>query len=319
MDETNTTTPLARVYRLDEMPGAIGKWLAVPPARIGIVVDDRGRSRSLLPGRRLALSAFQRIRGGGIGLRAGYVPDGLAPFWLPSGALLSGDGELMDASLWGQLRVVDPVRFLVQDVTPVGVVEGPVMDLSRLPLGQPIGLALAGLVAEYAAADLVAGLPTDHLLSETRRCLEPVLAASGLSLALLEALSFRRASDRVEIAQKLLALDERLGDIELQRKMAAIEQQVELEDFIRQLDPELVEKAGLRVAAVSSAPVTPVVEGPHLAAVPAPVAPAPRAPQPRQSAEQARLEGVDPQDRLPSSRSEEDLLDIPAFLRRQAN
>ena len=34
---------------------------------------------------------------------------------------------------------------------------------------------------------------------------------------------------------------------------------------------------------------------------------------------QPRLSGVDPQDRLPSSQSEEDLLDIPAFLRRQAN
>ena len=34
---------------------------------------------------------------------------------------------------------------------------------------------------------------------------------------------------------------------------------------------------------------------------------------------QARLSGLDPQDRLASSKTEEDLLDIPAFLRRQAN
>lgn len=34
---------------------------------------------------------------------------------------------------------------------------------------------------------------------------------------------------------------------------------------------------------------------------------------------QPRLKGVDSQERLPSSQSEEDLLDIPAFLRRQAN
>jgi cell division protein FtsZ len=37
------------------------------------------------------------------------------------------------------------------------------------------------------------------------------------------------------------------------------------------------------------------------------------------SAAQRRLDGVDPQDRLPSSQGEDDLLDIPAFLRRQAN
>ena len=34
---------------------------------------------------------------------------------------------------------------------------------------------------------------------------------------------------------------------------------------------------------------------------------------------QRRLDGVDPQDRLPTSQGEDDLLDIPAFLRRQAN
>jgi cell division protein FtsZ len=34
---------------------------------------------------------------------------------------------------------------------------------------------------------------------------------------------------------------------------------------------------------------------------------------------QPRLTGLDPKDRLSASRAEEDLLDIPAFLRRQAN
>jgi cell division protein FtsZ len=61
------------------------------------------------------------------------------------------------------------------------------------------------------------------------------------------------------------------------------------------------------------------------AAPPPPPPPQPAAPPvqqrtaPRPAAEQPRLDGVDPQDRLPTSRSEEDLLDIPAFLRRQAN
>jgi len=52
---------------------------------------------------------------------------------------------------------------------------------------------------------------------------------------------------------------------------------------------------------------------------PAPtVQPAPQmaAPQP---VAQPRLSGLDPKDRLSASRAEEDLLDIPAFLRRQAN
>ena len=35
--------------------------------------------------------------------------------------------------------------------------------------------------------------------------------------------------------------------------------------------------------------------------------------------EDSKLGGLDPEDRLSSSEREEDLLDIPAFLRRQAN
>ena len=48
--------------------------------------------------------------------------------------------------------------------------------------------------------------------------------------------------------------------------------------------------------------------------------PAPHQPSPQAaSAAQPRLSGLDPKDRLSASRAEEDLLDIPAFLRRQAN
>ena len=50
-----------------------------------------------------------------------------------------------------------------------------------------------------------------------------------------------------------------------------------------------------------------------------PAAP-PRAEEPTVRApQQARLSGVDPDDRVKTSQSDEDLLEIPAFLRRQAN
>ena len=42
-------------------------------------------------------------------------------------------------------------------------------------------------------------------------------------------------------------------------------------------------------------------------------------PAPAPHPEQPRLDGIDPQDRVRPSQAEEDLLDIPAFLRRQAN
>ncbi|MCP5366920.1 MAG: cell division protein FtsZ [Hyphomicrobiales bacterium] len=46
---------------------------------------------------------------------------------------------------------------------------------------------------------------------------------------------------------------------------------------------------------------------------------APEAAEPAAEAPQGRLGGLDPKERISASKSEEDLLDIPAFLRRQAN
>ena len=56
------------------------------------------------------------------------------------------------------------------------------------------------------------------------------------------------------------------------------------------------------------------------AAQPEPPKPAPIAEKPQKSApQQSRLAGVDPEDRVQTSQAEDDLLEIPAFLRRQAN
>jgi cell division protein FtsZ len=49
-----------------------------------------------------------------------------------------------------------------------------------------------------------------------------------------------------------------------------------------------------------------------------PAAP-PKAEEPAPKPQQARLTGVDPEDRVKTSQTEDDLLEIPAFLRRQAN
>ena len=69
-----------------------------------------------------------------------------------------------------------------------------------------------------------------------------------------------------------------------------------------------------------TAPSTVATE-PQQAPVPAPtpVPPAQVGPSVEPIAQQPRLKGVDTQDRQPTSQGEEDLLDIPAFLRRQAN
>jgi cell division protein FtsZ len=67
-------------------------------------------------------------------------------------------------------------------------------------------------------------------------------------------------------------------------------------------------------------PTTVASEAPRAAQSSAPpVPPAPQAKPAEPIAQQPRLTGVDTRDRQPTSQSEDDLLDIPAFLRRQAN
>jgi cell division protein FtsZ len=90
--------------------------------------------------------------------------------------------------------------------------------------------------------------------------------------------------------------------------------------------PQLRASVSARSAASPQVPPTqaqapqapaPQAQAPQQTPAP-PVQPAPQmaAPQP---VVQPRLSGLDPKDRLSASRAEEDLLDIPAFLRRQAN
>ncbi|MEQ9560763.1 MAG: cell division protein FtsZ, partial [Rhodospirillales bacterium] len=82
--------------------------------------------------------------------------------------------------------------------------------------------------------------------------------------------------------------------------------------------PAAVSDRGTIDALIRSRTATPqTAETPAMAPVqaPAPVQAAPVQPAPVK----APLGGVDPADRLPSAETEDDLLDIPAFLRRQAN
>jgi cell division protein FtsZ len=71
-------------------------------------------------------------------------------------------------------------------------------------------------------------------------------------------------------------------------------------------------------AAAAPAAPAPAAAAATVVPAPAPVAAAPLAPA-AASPVQHRLGGLDPSDRLTTSRAEDDLLDIPAFLRRQAN
>ncbi len=75
-----------------------------------------------------------------------------------------------------------------------------------------------------------------------------------------------------------------------------------------------------REAAAAAVAVQPQPEpAPQPVAPPAPPVEAARPAEPKMRSRQPTLGGLDPTDRLNSARAEEDMLDIPAFLRRQAN
>ena len=91
-----------------------------------------------------------------------------------------------------------------------------------------------------------------------------------------------------------------------------------------QVTPQMRASSPPRPTAQAPAPSMPTLSA---APAPAPMAAPPVAvpqvqpslSQPAQATAQPRLSGLDPKDRIAASRAEEDLLDIPAFLRRQAN
>jgi cell division protein FtsZ len=73
-----------------------------------------------------------------------------------------------------------------------------------------------------------------------------------------------------------------------------------------------------KVEAAEEVPDTAFMSPPLAVTQPEPIVEKPAAEKPVIET-QPRLRGVEPQERLPNSQSEEDLLEIPAFLRRQAN
>jgi hypothetical protein len=244
-----TTLPLARAFMLKQLTGWLGKSLEVPPGRQGISLDSAGRLRLFPPGRQTVLSAFERLAGRGAGLRAGYIPDQGFQAGLKIPNLLSGDSELLDASLLCQVEVADPARFFAELVIPQEQLNTGPIELSGVLASESI----APLAARYEAADLVRGLPTPRLAAELSTVLEPALAALGLRLVVLQWIAFWRAEQRLEIATKAQALEERLKELELDKELAALERQAQKEDFLRQFQDEVE----LRPVAAAQPPAEP--------------------------------------------------------------
>jgi hypothetical protein len=242
MSENTGKVPLAKVFRLKELPGRVQKYLLVPAGRLGVAVYGDGRSQTFPPDRHRVLSILDRIRGRGVNLRAGFIPAPVGTVRLTFSNLLSGDSELVDASLICGVEVKDAPLFFLEQVVPRQEIQGEMVDVTTAAATQEF----AALVRHYLAEDLVHGLPTKHLLREISNFIKAVLEPQGLQLAAIELMLFWRADDRVAAAEQALALREKLQEVELQEKMLAVESQAQLDEFIDQIEGETGQKIDLR-------------------------------------------------------------------------
>ena len=121
------------------------------------------------------------------------------------------------------------------------------------------------------------------------------------SVAVIEVLV--QVGDTIKPEQSLITVESDKASMEIPSSQGGVvkELKVKLGDKVKEGSVVLLLESSAAVATPATAP--------------APAAPAAAPAQ----APKAALGGVDPADRLPASESEDDLLDIPAFLRRQAN
>ena len=242
-------TYLARANTLKDLPGRLGKYLEVPPGRRGITISSNGEIQTFGPGRHRVMSGSGRLLGRGAAFQAGIIPGESFTARVKAENLLSGDDELLDASLLCEVEIVDPARFFTRQVLPRQVIHGNSLDLSS-----ESGWELLGALARrYAAADLVHGAPTEQMLPQIRAGLDSALLDQGLQLGHIQLLTFWRTADRALAAEKALAFQDRLRDAELEEKMAQIETKAQFDDFVHQLEPDMGEKIGLHPVEVEDA------------------------------------------------------------------
>lgn len=244
----STSVPLGRVFRLKELPGWLGKHMEVPAGRLGVVIHSNGTIKTFPAGRHRVLTAFERLRGLGSGLLAGYVPLGGSIAQVKLGYLLSGDRDLLDGRLIYSVEVGDPARFLREVVAPQGTIWSTGIELDP----QMIEEALAPLLSHYAATDILHGQVDGRISGVVQTSLQAALETKGLQLQQILLVSLTRAEDRAVIAEKAQALAERLQDVSLQARMAEIENQTQLDDFLHQLDPELDQMAHIKLGSAGS-------------------------------------------------------------------
>ncbi|GAP18534.1 SPFH domain-containing protein [Levilinea saccharolytica] len=243
MQKTTKKGSSGRFFHVSQLSGKLNRYLEIPPGHIGVILETDQHSRILPPGKHRVINWLERLAGKGAGMMAGYVSDDHCVLQLQASYFMSGDGVLLDAWISALVTISDPVCFFKELVLPKNGMDTNVLDLSSADT-QAI---ISTIARRYLAVDLIAGLPARQISEELTRLLTGILQTSGMELISIQALSFWRSDERAELAEKVQALEERLQDVELQKRMAAVETQAQYEEFVHQLAPDVMDKSRLQV------------------------------------------------------------------------
>ena len=242
MSNPTAQLPLARAVPVSSLPGVLRKTLDVPVQRQGIVYMRSGKHRLLSSGRHIVAVLLPRIIWNDTGDWAGFMPVDAFPAFCNLPSLLTGDEELVDASLLCLVKVANPLQFFQNVVMPRREIPASGLELPN----QLLNTKLAPLVRRYAAEDLSAGLPTEFLLSEINDMVAHQVNAMGLELLGIQVFAVMQATDRVETAGRLAELESMLQDARLQNRFGDVQSQAELDGLMRELQQDSAIPAGVR-------------------------------------------------------------------------
>jgi len=211
----NGPTPVAKSYAPYELRGWLKKTVNIPQGKIGIVQFKNGKQKTLPAGKSLILNPFTRLRGDGIGMLVGFLPDGPFDLGARFESLLTGDDELLDVDMLMNFEVSDPALFFTRLVVPV-------IELFELPVFgiKPFTQSVARVCSQYEREDLLYRIPTENLVTELSGYLTRLMPELGIRLKNISYLLMTRPEDRLIIGEKLAQLAGSLNPIQQERVSA---------------------------------------------------------------------------------------------------
>lgn len=232
---------LAAAYPIDEMKGRISKKLVVPPGKTGVAVFRDGRIDLFTPGDNRVISNPDRLMGKGGGFWAGYFPAANFNASVSITNLLSGDEKILDLNILCDVSVENEEKFFLDVVVPRREIpnQSLVVDLPE------VFTSFASLVRNYSSEDLVSGQLDEAINAKAQSLLTLMLPAKGLKLEGITLISIWNHEDGLAIKEQLFVLDQKMKDLEFDKKLAEVEGKEELDQLLNESGIQLPKKAAI--------------------------------------------------------------------------